>query len=174
MRVTGTIDDVGVERVESVSMAGHIAMGDAAHGALTVVPRAIGVMLALAFAPLRMLLIPSLMAGGRRDRGPDSRQVPATPFLLAADDGTHYDCVLRGEVRGAFLKLGERVEVAGRLDRGRVLRVSEVRSTRTGAITRGWVDPRVRAAKAQTIAGCIALGGLLLVLVSILTSFGGR
>ena len=114
VRIRGTIDEVGVERYESVSMAAQNAMGNAAAGLLTAIPRAIGVILGLLFAPLRMLLMPSLLAGGRRRNGPDQLQVPVTPFVLRSGDGTEYDCILRGEVRGGFLKLGEAVEVSGR------------------------------------------------------------
>lgn len=149
-------------------------MGNAAASALTAIPRAIGVILALLFAPLRMLLVPSLMAGGRRKDNPDHLQVPATPFVVRGADGVEYDCVLRGEVRGAFLKLGEPVEITGRIDRSRVVRVDQVQSLRTNAITKGWVNPRAKMAKAQTVAGVIFLICLVLFLIAIVSSFGGR
>lgn len=161
-----------MQRNESVSMAAQNAMGSAAVGALTAIPRAFGVILALLFAPLRMLLVPSLMGGGRKQSSPDQLQVPVTPFVLKADDGNEYDCMIRGEIRGGFLKLGEAVEVSGRIDRTRVIRIDQVQSIRTNAITKGWVDPRARMAQFQALAGVVFLVFLLIVLISILSAFG--
>jgi hypothetical protein len=168
--IRGVIDEVGEERAESVSLAARNAMGSAARSALTAIPRAIGVILGLLFAPLRMLLLPSLMSGGRRQRGPDHVQVPVTPFVIRASDGTHFDCVLRGEMRGAFLKLGESVEVVGRMDRSNVVRVDSVRSLKTNAVTKGWIDPSARMAKVQTVAGVIFLVMILFFILSIFNS----
>jgi ABC-type antimicrobial peptide transport system permease subunit len=171
VRIRGTIDEVGAQRTESVSMAAQNAMGSAAVGALTAIPRAIGVILALLFAPLRLLLLPRIMGGGRKQSGPDQLQVPVTPFVLRADDGNEYDCMIRGEVRGGFLKLGEAVEVSGRIDRSRVVRVDQVQSIRTNAITKGWIDPRARMAQFQAVAGVVFLVFLLIFLISIISAF---
>lgn len=172
MRLRGTIEEIGAERAESVSLAARNAMGSAASSALTAIPRAIGVTLGLLFAPLRMLLIPSLLGGRRTQNGPDQLQIPITPFVVTSDEGTTYDCVIRGEMRGGFLKLGEAVEVSGRIDGSRVLRVDAVTSLRTGAVTRGRIDPRIRAARAQTIAGVLFLIMLILILVGLIQTFG--
>lgn len=163
-----------MQRTESINLAARNAMGNAAHSALTAVPRAIGVMLALLFAPLRMLLIPSLMGGRGRQSSQDQLQVPVNPFVLHGDDGTEYDCSLRGEARGGFLKLGEPVEVTGRIDRSRVVQVDSVRSLRTGAMTTGWVDPRVRLARVQTVAGVAFIIALILFLITLISAFGAH
>lgn len=157
-----------------MSLAAQNAMGNAFASGITTIPRAIGLVLSILFAPLRALMVPSLMAGGRRQKGPDQLQVPVTPFVVQSDEGIEYDCVLRGETRGGFLKLGEPVEVSGRVDRSRVVRVDQVRSLRTNAITKGWIDPRARMAKARTIAGIIVLVFLAWFVFSLLASFGGR
>jgi hypothetical protein len=165
--IRGVIDEVGSERMESVSLAAHNAMSHVATGVLTAIPRAIGLVLALLFEPLRMLFVPSLSAGSRRQQRPSQVQVPVTPFVLRGDDGNAYDCILRGEVRGGFLKLGEPVEVIGRIDRSSVVRVSQVRSLRTNAITTGWVERRAKFARIHTIVGFIAIIFLIFLLLSL-------
>lgn len=173
LQVRGRISDVGTERFETVSLRGTNAMNALGTGAVTAAPRAFGILLAILFAPLRWLLLPSLMAGRRPER-PDSQQVPGTPFMLEGDDGREYECYIRGEVRGGFLRLGDQVTVAGRLDRSNVVRVDSVTSMRTGAIVKGFVDPKARMAPA---AGCLAIVvavAVLLFLMSILSALGGR
>lgn len=147
-------------------------MGNAVVGVFTAIPRAIGLVLGIIFAPLRMLIVPSLMVGGRRQTGPDQLQVPVTPFVVQSDDGAEYDCILRGEARGGFLKLGEPVEVSGRIDWTHVVRVDQVRSLSTNAITKGWVDPRARMAKFRALMGIICLVFSLWFVFSVLSSFG--
>jgi len=174
LRIRGMISEVGAERHESVSLAGAEFGARLGHGLLTLIPRAIGLLLALRYAMLRYLLIPSLLGMGRRPQEPERLRVPVTPFMLTADDGTLYDCIIRGEVRGGFLKLGEQVEVCGRVDRARVVRASAVRSLRTGAITRGYVDPQARLAPVRTAITIIMVIGLITFLVSVLGTSRGR
>lgn len=157
-----------------MSLAAQNSIGNAVGGALTAIPRAIGLVLGLMFAPLRALILPSLMSGGPRRTNPDHLQVPVTPFVVESDDGIEYDCILRGETRGGFLKLGEPVEVSGRLDRTRVVRVDQVRSLRTEAITKGWVDPRARIARVRAFLGLFSLIFLLWTVLSIFAALGGR
>lgn len=174
LRVRGMISEVGVERHESVSLAGAEFGARLGHGLLTLIPRAIGLLLALRYAMLRFLLIPSLLGMGRRPQEPERMKVPVTPFMLTADDGTLYDCIIRGEVRGGFLKLGEQVEISGRVDRTRVVRASEVRSLRTGAITRGYVDPHARFAPVRTAITLVVVIGLITFLASVFVTSRGR
>lgn len=172
VQIRGKLAEVGAERQETASLAAQNAMRNAAFGMFTAIPRAIGLMLGIIFAPLRMLILPSLMGGGRRQLGPDQLQVPVTPFVLQGDDGVEYDCILRGETRGGFLKLGEPVEVSGRIDGTRVVRVDQLRSLRTNAVTRGWVDPRARMSKFRVFVGLVFLIFFLMFLFSVLFSFG--
>lgn len=123
-------------------------------------------MVGILFAPFRMLLGASL-AAGRRPDGPDHFEVPIHPFLVQADDGTEYDCLLRGELRGGFLRMGDPVEVAGRLDRQHVLRVSTVANLRTRAVSRGYVDPKARYATARGVVAVVLILFLIYVLASI-------
>ena len=138
------------------------------------VPRAIGLILVLRFASLRLLLIPSLLGMGKRSEEPDRLQVPVTPFTLTANDGTPYDCMIRGEVRGGFLKLGEHVEVSGRLDRSHVLLARRVRSLRTGAITRGHADWQTWMAPAGMIVTIVIALALIMLFVGFLAELGER
>lgn len=174
VRVRGRVSEVGVERFETVSLDGSRAMGAIGSGIVTAVPRAIGIVLGILFAPLRMLLIPSLSGMGRRPEGPDRIQVPGTPFVLDGDDGVVYDCYLRGEVRGGFLRLGDPVDVVGRLDRSGVLRADTVTSVRTGAVVRGYVDPKARRAPFATIAGAGCLIFVLIFVIAIIVSVVAR
>ena len=170
----GRISEVGAERVETVSLRGSQALGQLGTGCLQAVPRAMGIVLGALFAPLRLLLIPSLSGIGKKPDGPDRIQVPGTPFILEADDGLEYDCYLRGEVRGGFLRLGDNVEVDGKIDGSHVVQVNRVANRRTGAIARGYVDPVARSAPLKTVLTVVLLVFVIVLLVSISESFGGR
>lgn len=173
LRVRGVISEVGAERHESVSFSGAEFGARVGYGLLTLIPRAIGLLLALRYAMLRFLLIPSLLGMGGRPQERERLKLPVTPFVLTADDGTVYDCIIRGEVRGGFLKLGEQVEVSGRVDRTRVMRASEVRSLRTGAITRGYVHPQARFAPVRAVITLFVVIGLITFLASALVTSRG-
>lgn len=174
VRLRGRICEVGAERFETVSLKGSQALGQLGTGCVQVVPRAIGVVLGVLFAPLRLLLLPSLTGIGRKPEGPDRVQVPGTPFTLEADDGLEYDCYLRGEVRGGFLRLGDEVEVDGRIDRARVVRVNSVVNRRTGAIAHGYVDPEARSAPLKTVLAGVLFVLVILFLISLIQAMGGR
>ena len=166
MTVRGKIVEVGEPRSHSVSLAGNLAAEQLARGCVTAPFRAIGIMVGILFAPFRMLLGPSL-APGRRPDGPDRFEVPVHPFLVQDEDGTEYDCSLRGELRGGFLRMGDPVEVAGRLDRQHVLRVSSVVNLRTRSVSRGYVDPKARYATARGVVAFVMIIFLIYVLVSV-------
>ncbi|WP_129590443.1 hypothetical protein [Cryobacterium aureum] len=169
VRIRGIITEIGAERFESVSLNGAAMSKQFSQGCLMAPFRALGIVLGLLFAPLRMLLIPSVRGGGSRTEQPNRLEIPATPFVLTEVGGVHHDCILRGELRGGFLKLGEDVIVTGRIDRARVLRVDRVESQITGAVTTGWVDPRARLSTARTVAGIV----LVVMLVFLLLFLGG-
>lgn len=160
--------------METVSLKGSQALGQVGTGCLQAGPRAMGIILGVLFAPLRLLLIPSLTGIGKRPEGPDRIQVPGTPFTLEAEDGREYDCYLRGEVRGGFLRLGDEVEVDGRIDRTRVVQVGSVVNLRTGAIAQGYVDPEARSAPLKTALAVVLVVLMLLFLFSMFRAFGGR
>jgi hypothetical protein len=162
VRLRGTITEVGAERYESVIPFGAKAGVRFGYGLLTLILRAIGLLLLLRFKALRLLLIPSVFGLGNGANEPDRVPVPVTPFLLTTDDGRLFDCIVRGEVRGGFLKLGEQVEVSGRLDRSKVVRASAVQSVRTGSITRGYVDPRAQLVTRRTIVIIVVIAMFML------------
>lgn len=113
------------------------------------------------------LLARRMLGGDQRMYRTDELQVPITPFTLTADNGTLYDCTLRGELRGGFLKLGEPVEVRGRSSRARVMRVNSVRSLRTGAISKGHVRLPLRLATFLAGVVYLVLGLAVLLLVGV-------
>jgi hypothetical protein len=166
LTVRGTIVEVGEPRSESVSLAGNLAAERLARGCITAPFRAVGIMVGILFAPFRMLLGPSL-APSRRSDMPDRFEVPGHPFLVQTDDGTEYDCYLRGELRGGFLRMGDPVEVTGRLDRHHVLRVSSVVNLRTRSVSRGHVDPRARYATARGVVAVLLIVFLIYVLATV-------
>ena len=169
----GTISEVSPERHDTVRLGAGSALGRANLGLVTAVPRA----LLLGFAIVVSLFLPRLgglaaggIAGGRGRYGPvdrDEAVVPGTPFRLQADDQVH-DCYLRGEVRGGAVRLGDQVEVRGRIHpRSRVLEVKQLVSVRTGAVTRGFVDPRARTARARAVVQAVLLLVLVLFIIGL-------
>lgn len=159
----GTISEVSPERHDTVRLGAGSALGRVNLGLVTAVPR----VFFLGLAIVVRLLLPRLgglaaggVAGGRGRYGPADRDeavVPGTPFRLRVDDQVH-DCYLRGEVRGGAVRLGDEVEVRGRVHpRSRVLEVKQLVSVRTGAVTRGFVDPRARTARARAVAQAVLL-----------------
>lgn len=172
IHLRGRISEIGAERFETVGLQGSKALTQMSTGCLMVIPRAIGLLAGIIFAPLRLLLVPSLMGMGKKPDGPDRMQVPGTPFVVSGNDGTVHECYLRGEIRGGFLRLGEEVEVAGRVDRSGVVRVSSVVNTSTGAKAWGQVDGEAKLAPVRTVIAVICLLFLFFVLFSFLR-FGG-
>lgn len=166
MAVSGVIVEVGEQRLESVSLSGNLAAQQMASGCLAAPFRALGILAGVLFAPFRVFLLPSLTPRRRAD-GPDRMQIPGQPFLVQVDDGTDYDCYLRGELRGGYLRMGDRVEVNGRIDRHGILRVSKLVSVRTGSISRGYVDPKARYANARGVLALLLILFVIYVVVSI-------
>jgi hypothetical protein len=114
------------------------------------------------------LLVRRLLGGDQRMYRTEELQIPLAPFTMSADDGTLYDCTIRGELRGGFLKLGEPVEVRGRLSRARVIRVKTVQSLRTGARSKGHVRVPVRLASFLAGTAYFVMAVVALLLASLL------
>lgn len=162
----GTITELSEQRYETVNTAGNQVVGQVARGLLSAPFKAVGFLAGLLFAPLRFLLMPSL-SPSRRPTGADRMQVPGTPFVLRTDDGQETECYLRGEITGGFIRLGDRVEVTGRVNpSSRVLRVSSLVNQRTRAVTRGHVDPRARFAPMRAVMAVLFLFAVVLLLSS--------
>lgn len=162
----GTISELSDQRFETVNTSGNQVAGQVARGLVFAPFKAVGMIAGLLFAPLRFLLMPSLSRSPRSTEA-DRMQVPGTPFVLRTDDGQETECYLRGEVRGGFIRLGDRVEVTGRMNpSSRVVRVSRLVNQRTLAVTRGHVDPRARLAPLRAVAAVVFLLAVVLFLVS--------
>jgi hypothetical protein len=153
LTVTGVVTDVQPERFESVSTEVSDQLGHLASQLLTLPFRAIGIILAIIFAPLRILLGASLMGMAGRKGSSERIQVPGIPFRVEAGDGSVYQCFLRGEMRGGAIHLGDRVEVKGRLSRrSNVLQVAQVMDVRSGARSHGHVPAGARKLTAKGVA----------------------
>jgi hypothetical protein len=164
--LSGTITDLAEQRFETVNTTGNQVAGQVARGLITAPFRAVGLLVGLLFAPLRFLLLPSLSRSPRSTES-DRMQVPGTPFVLRTDDGQETECYLRGEVTGGFIRLGDRVQVTGRMNpSSRVFRVSNLVNQRTHAVTRGHVDPRARFASLRAVMAVVLLFMVVLVMSS--------
>jgi len=142
LRMSGLVVQVDQPRSETVSLSGHNAAQMAASGCLTAPLRAMGILMGILFAPLRFLMIPSMMFRG--PEGPNQLSIPINTFLLQTHSGDSVECMLRGELRGGSLRQGDEVDVEGRLSRHGVLTVSSMVNARTGATTTAYVDPRAK------------------------------
>lgn len=166
--IRGTVTDLGEQRMESVGMQGSQALQQLSTGCLLAPFRALAIALGLLLAPLRGLLAVGLMPG-RQPQTPDRLQVPGTPFVVTDAGGTAYECYLRGEVRGGFIRLGDEVQVRGRLDpRTATLRVRDLTNVRTGAIARGYVDPDARMAPMRNVLAVVLAFALLCLILGML------
>ena len=171
--VPGTVADVSPERYDTVRLGMNNALAGTTVGLVTMIPKAIGMAVAIVLSLFAPRLGGAAMGmrgrGGRRyqDDRPDELRVPGTPFVLDGDDGTSFDCYLRGEMRGGAIRLGDRVEVRGRIDpRSRVIQVGELVNARTGATTRGYVDPSARMPGVRLAVQAVVLLVLLLALLT--------
>jgi hypothetical protein len=167
---------VSAERYDTVHLGTNNALSRVGFALITLIPRAIGLILrllvAMIFPRLGGALAPRGGGTGRNaNNAPDSVQVPGTPFIVQGTDGNHYDCYLRGELRGGALRLGDQVEVSGRMrTKTGVLAVDKVVSHRTGAITTGYIHPRARAAGARAMLQFALVVILVLLLIAIFRS----
>lgn len=180
VQLTGTIIDVSPEREETVGLRTTNALSQALLGVLLFIPRAIGVTMLLMFSMFSPRLGSAAMdlrAGRRSNSRQQQRQmsasVPGTPFELDADDGRSYECYLRGEIRGGAVRLGDQVRLHGRISsRTGVLEVAELFNARTGATTRGYVDPAARMVGLRIAVQLIALALVVLFVVSVVGGIG--
>ncbi len=142
-RLTGTIVHVAEASYDNGSLGAFNASQQLATGCLTAPFKALALVLAILFAPFRFLI--GLGFSGRGHSGPTDVQIPIHRFRLQADTGQMVECVLRGQLAGGGIYLGEDVEVSGKfsLTTG-VFNVQRVVSHSTGAVTTGSVDFRVR------------------------------
>lgn len=158
----GTVVDVGDIIKETVDLRSALAASSAVRGCLLLPLRLAGILAGCLFAPLRLLLMPSLFMG---HSGPQQDRLVVLerhPFVVRDASGARHDCYIRGELRGAPVRLGEPVRVQGRVERGTgLLRVARLTNTTTGATTTGRIDTRVRL-QPYVVAGAIIFMVLVL------------
>ena len=130
--------------------------------------KAIGLVFAIIFAPVRWLLLPLMMGGRAGGRTPNEVAVQVRSFRVTTDDGTVRECQLRGELRGGFVEIGDHVRVEGRTARssGNLVLVSRVQELHTGQIITVQLPAAVRMATARSIVGGVVLLLVLIVVFS--------
>lgn len=161
----GTVVDVGDIIKETVDLRSALAAGTAVRGCLLLPLRLAGILAGCLFAPLRLLLMPSLFMGHSKPQQDEMVVLERHPFVVQDASGARHDCYIRGELRGAPVRLGERVRVQGRVEHGTgLLRVARLTNTMTGATTTGHVDVRVRR-QPYVVAGAIIFMVLVLLML---------
>ena len=161
----GTVVDVGDIIKETVDLRSALAAGTAVRGCLLLPLRLAGILAGCLLAPLRLLLMPSLFMGHSKPQQDGMVVLERHPFVVQDASGARHDCYIRGELRGAPVRLGERVRVQGRVERGTgLLRVARLTNTMTGATTTGHVDVRVRR-QPYVVAGAIIFMVLVLLML---------
>lgn len=157
------------ERTVSLALANGFARG--ALQLLLLPLRVFVFVIGLLVPPLRALVGASMQpVGGRGAPGGQTVSVRETAFRLRDIDGVDHDCLLRGELRGGALRLGDQVEVRGRRAlRGAEVQVSQVTNAVTGTITTGYLPAKARHSSAATVAMAVVF---LFVAYALLQSCG--
>ena len=101
------------QQQETVSRRAESAAKGMATGCLTIPFRLVGFVLGMIF--LKPLALLALSIGWRQSRHLDPVQVQVHPFRLHSEDGTTMHCVMRGDLFGEALSLGDHVEVRRRV-----------------------------------------------------------
>lgn len=166
----GTVEYVSNTAYETNNLTAHYAAQQLAIGCLLAPFKAMGLILGLLVRPLRFLLGVSLM-GGRGRGGPESVQTEIHRFRIrAAGSDRLIECVLRGQLAGGGIYLGEDVELTGKFDsRTGTFTVERLVNASTGAATTGIVDPRVKYQRAALAASLTMVLFAILFLMSVLT-----
>ena len=119
--------DVGDVIKETVDLRSALAAGTAVRGCLLLPLRLAGILAGCLFTPLRLLLMPSLFMGHSKPQQDRLVVLERHPFVVQDTSGARHDCYIRGELRGAPVRLGERVRAQGRVERGTgLLRVARL------------------------------------------------
>lgn len=166
----GTVEYVSDTAYETNNLTAHYAAQQLAIGCLLAPFKAMGLILGLLFRPFRFLLGVSLM-GGRGRGGPESVQTEIHRFRIrCAGSNRLIECVLRGQLAGGGIYLGEDVELTGKFDsRTGTFAVERLVNASTGAVTTGIVDPQVKYQRAALAASLTMVLFAILFLMSVLT-----
>ncbi|MCA0436342.1 MAG: hypothetical protein M9891_04395 [Austwickia sp.] len=153
LRLRGTIVVVDPERDRTVSLALSNAFARGTVQLLLLPLRAFVFVIGMLIPPLRALIGTSLIGmAGRGALGGEQLIVRETAFRLRDTAGDQHDCLLRGELRGGALRLGDQVDVRGsRALRGREIQVSQVTNIVTGTVTTGHLPAKARHSAVVTV-----------------------
>lgn len=151
--IVGTIAHVSEVSLETANLTAFNASQQLTTGCLMAPFKALAIVLGILVAPLRFLLMAGIARPGRPN-GPDDIQVQVHRFRLQDQDtGQLVECVLRGDLTGGGIYLGEDVEVTGRFDRKTgTFQVNRIVNQSTGAATTGTLDRRVKHQKLALFA----------------------
>jgi hypothetical protein len=131
------------------------------------------IIMSIFFAPLRMLLPFAMMRGrGPGGSGPQTVEVPVSPFTVTTEAGQAVEVMLRGEIYGGALHLGDRVQVSGRTSRTGVIKAKQVTNLDTGSQTRVRTHPVIRNARLKMVGSAVLVVFALLVALNLLHSCG--
>ncbi len=165
--VRGRVAEVLPQQQETVDRDAERTARHMAAGCATMPFRLVGFVLGMIF--LKPLAFVALSAGRRQSRPLDPVQVQVYPFRLHSDDGTTLHCVMRGDLLGGSLSLGDHVELRGRISpRTRILTVKRVVHLDSGAVVMPRLPAAARKAKLVPWACFIVLILLLIVTLNIL------
>lgn len=165
--VRGRVAEVLPQQQETIDRDAESTARGVAAGCLMMPFRLAGFVLAMIF--LKPLASAALSAGRRQSRPLAPVQVQVHPFRLHTDDGATMHCVMRGDLLGGSLSLGDHVEVRGRISpRTRILTVKRVVHLDSGAVVMPRVPATARRAKLKPWATYVALILLLIVILDIL------
>ncbi|MBJ2329769.1 hypothetical protein JFX23_08350 [Schaalia cardiffensis] len=153
--------------MESVEIGMGSALAFAAASFVMLPIRAIFVLLALVFTPFRTFL-PFLLFG-RSTKALERRevQVPLHAFTLErSSTGERIDVILRGELSGGYLALGDLVLVDGRQKRSGIVEARKITNLEKGTRISGREHPAIRRERAQIMAGVFLLVVIILCIAS--------
>lgn len=112
--------------------------------------------------------------GPRGQRSKSDRQdieIPVTPFTVTSANGAAMEVVLRGELHGGSLHLGDSVEVSGKALRDGTFQAHAVLNTVTHARTTVRQHPVVVRSRIKAIASLFCIIVLAVMIISLFQSF---
>lgn len=186
-QVVGRITTMGIQRTELVVLKwGHLLTRTFVRLAVVVgavvfvkayLPFVIVVGLVILFSAsvrslLPVILMP-MLSGRGRERQHQEREIEVAiqPFTITATDGKEKEVILRGELRGGSLHLGDCVEVSGKEVRDGTIRARSVYNTSTGARITMREHPAIVRSRVKVVGSLLGIAILGYLLVVSLQSF---
>ena len=164
----GRIVEVQPQQLETLDRRAESLARGVAMGCLLAPFRIVALLLGLIFA--KRLAMMALARGRHSPRFLAPVQISVTPFRVRTDNGSITQCVLRGELRGGSLSVGDRVELQGRVSRRtNVLNATTVTHLDSGAIIRPYLPPAARTSKAMLALAIMSVIIMMYLFLAIVT-----